>query len=91
MERLFTRVAGRIAYWAGSPIAFALCIVFVLIWLVSGPVFGFSDSWQLIINTSTTIITFMIVFLVQNTQNRDIEPRRVCRRLHVWMPRFMQG
>ena len=71
MERLFTRVAGRIAYWAGSPIAFALCIVFVLIWLVSGPVFGFSDSWQLIINTSTTITTFLMVFLIQNTQNRD--------------------
>lgn len=71
MERIFTRLSGKIAYWAGSPVAFVICLAFVLIWLLSGPLFGFSDSWQLIINTSTTIITFLMVFLIQNTQNRD--------------------
>ena len=71
MEHFFTRLAGKIAYWAGSPWAFVGCIAFVLLWLLSGPIFQFSDTWQLIINTSTTIITFLMVFLIQNTQNRD--------------------
>ncbi|MGA0616916.1 low affinity iron permease family protein [Paracoccus sp. KR1-242] len=71
MEKFFTRLAGRISYWAGSPLAFVACVGFVVLWLASGPVFGFSDTWQLIINTSTTIITFLMVFLIQNTQNRD--------------------
>lgn len=71
MERFFTHLAGRIAYWAGAPMAFVACIGFVVIWLFSGPLFHFSDTWQLIINTSTTIITFIMVFLIQNTQNRD--------------------
>lgn len=71
MSRLFTRFANVVSRWTGRPIAFVICISAVLIWALSGPVFGFSDTWQLIINTSTTIVTFLMVFLIQNTQNRD--------------------
>ena len=71
MEKAFGRVAGIVAHAAGRPAAFLLCCAVVVIWAVSGPVFGFSDTWQLIINTGTTIITFLMVFLIQNTQNRD--------------------
>jgi low affinity Fe/Cu permease len=71
MGKLFTRFANKVAEGVGSPIAFVLCVVFVLTWALTGPVFGFSDTWQLVINTSTTIITFLMVFLIQNTQNRD--------------------
>jgi low affinity Fe/Cu permease len=70
-SRLFTRFAGRIAHAAGRPIAFVLCCAVIVAWAASGPVFGFSDTWQLIINTGTTIVTFLMVFLIQNTQNRD--------------------
>jgi low affinity Fe/Cu permease len=69
--RLFTRIANEIAFAAGKPVAFILCCLIVVVWGVSGPIFGFSDTWQLIINTGTTIITFLMVFLIQNTQNRD--------------------
>jgi low affinity Fe/Cu permease len=71
MRKLFTRFANKVSEWAGSPYAFLLCIAAVVIWALSGPMFGFSDTWQLVINTSTTIITFLMVFLIQNTQNRD--------------------
>ena len=71
MEKLFTKIAGRVAYAAGKPVTFLLCCGAVLVWAISGPLFGFSDTWQLIINTSTTIVTFLMVFLIQNTQNRD--------------------
>ncbi|EHK58643.1 low affinity iron permease family protein [Allomesorhizobium alhagi] len=67
----FTRIANRVAHVAGMPAAFIACCLVVLVWAVSGPLFGFSDTWQLIINTGTTIITFLMVFLIQNTQNRD--------------------
>jgi low affinity Fe/Cu permease len=56
---------------AGHPSTFGLAVTVILIWAVTGPLFGFSDSWQLVINTSTTIVTFLMVFLIQNTQNRD--------------------
>jgi low affinity Fe/Cu permease len=56
---------------AGNPITFIVCAAYVFIWACTGPLFGFSDTWQLVINTSTTIITFLMVFLIQNTQNRD--------------------
>lgn len=69
--KLFTRIANEIAFAAGKPIAFILCCLIVVVWGISGPIFGFSDTWQLIINTGTTIITFLMVFLIQNTQNRD--------------------
>ena len=57
--------------WIGSPWAFVAAVIGVVVWLASGPVFRYSDTWQLVINTSTTIITFLIVFLIQNTQNHD--------------------
>ncbi len=71
MEKLFTKVATAVAHAAGKPTAFILCCAIILLWALSGPVFGFSDTWQLIINTGTTIVTFLMVFLIQNTQNRD--------------------
>jgi low affinity Fe/Cu permease len=71
MEKLFTKVATAVAHAAGKPAAFILCCAIIVLWALSGPVFGFSDTWQLIINTGTTIVTFLMVFLIQNTQNRD--------------------
>ncbi|MBX3476276.1 MAG: low affinity iron permease family protein [Brevundimonas sp.] len=71
MERLFIRFANQTAKVAGKPWTFVACLVIVLVWAVSGPIFGFNETWQLIINTGTTIITFLMVFLIQNTQNRD--------------------
>lgn len=68
---LFHRFAKLTANVTGTPGTFALCVLIILIWALTGPLFGFSDSWQLIINTGTTIITFLMVFLIQNTQNRD--------------------
>ncbi|MDR6631312.1 low affinity Fe/Cu permease [Phyllobacterium sp. 1468] len=69
--KLFTRIANNVALAAGKPLTFILCCLTVVVWGVTGPIFGFSDTWQLIINTGTTIITFLMVFLIQNTQNRD--------------------
>ena len=69
----FSEFARRLAMWTGRPIAFLIAAGAVLLWALSGPFFGFSDTWQLVINTSTTIITFLMVFLIQNTQNRDTE------------------
>lgn len=71
MERFFARFATATAHATGSPAAFILCVAAVVIWAFSGPFFGFSETWQLVINTGTTIITFLMVFLIQNTQNRD--------------------
>jgi low affinity Fe/Cu permease len=67
----FTRFAKKTAQLAGRPIAFGLALGTILVWGITGPIFGFSDTWQLIINTGTTIVTFLMVFLIQNTQNRD--------------------
>ena len=67
----FSSVASAVSRWTGRPLTFLLCIGIVIVWAVSGPLFGFSDTWQLVINTGTTIITFLMVFLIQNTQNRD--------------------
>ena len=71
MKNVFRVVAGRVSTWAGSAVVFLGAIVVVLVWASSGPLFHFSDTWQLVINTGTTIITFLMVFLIQNTQNRD--------------------
>ena len=71
IEKLFTKVANWVAHLAGLPATFAVCVLIVVVWGISGPFFGFSDTWQLVINTGTTIITFLMVFLIQNTQNRD--------------------
>jgi low affinity Fe/Cu permease len=67
----FHRFAARVAGIVGTPVAFLSAIAVVAIWAVLGPMFHFSDTWQLVINTGTTIVTFLIVFLIQNTQNRD--------------------
>jgi low affinity Fe/Cu permease len=67
----FSEMACATAHWAGKPLTFLAAVTAVVIWAASGPVFGFSDTWQLVINTSTTIITFLMVFLIQHTQNRD--------------------
>jgi low affinity Fe/Cu permease len=71
MERIFTRIAGAIASFTGRPLAFILALGTVVLWAITGPLFGFSEVWQLVINTGTTIVTFLMVFLVQNSQNRD--------------------
>ena len=70
---LFTVLAKRTSYWVGRPLTFSLMTLLVVVWAVSGPYFGYSDTWQLTINTGTTIITFLMVFLIQATQNRDAE------------------
>jgi low affinity Fe/Cu permease len=67
----FSNFARWTANGSGKPIAFAIALVTVLIWAATGPMFGYSDTWQLVINTGTTIVTFLMVFLIQNTQNRD--------------------
>jgi low affinity Fe/Cu permease len=71
MNVLFTRFANLVAHAAGKPVTFVLCCAAIIVWAASGPMFGFSDTWQLVINTGTTIVTFLMVFLIQNTQNRD--------------------
>ena len=73
----FTRFAKQSSRLAGKPIAFLLATAVVVLWLATGPLFGFSDTWQLVINTGTTIVTFLMVFLIQNTQNRDTEAIQV--------------
>ena len=68
--RLFSRLSGR-------ALAFNIAMAIILVWIISGPIFGFSDTWQLVINTATTIVTFLMVFLIQHTQNRDSEAVQV--------------
>jgi low affinity Fe/Cu permease len=69
--KLFTKFSNGIARAAGRPATFVACCALVVVWALSGPIFGFSDTWQLVINTGTTVITFLMVFVIQNTQNRD--------------------
>lgn len=71
MDRFFTRIATAVSAAVGQPWAFMLASLCIIIWAASGPLFGFSDTWQLVVNTSTTIITFLMVFVIQNSQNRD--------------------
>ena len=68
---LFTRLSQATAHWAGKPQTFFIALSIIVVWAASGPFFGFNDTWQLVINTSTTIITFLMVFLIQHTQNAD--------------------
>jgi len=70
-SEMFSSMACTVAHWTGKPIAFLIAAALVIIWAATGPLFGYSDTWQLVINTSTTIVTFLMVFLIQNTQNRD--------------------
>ncbi len=67
----FAKFAQATAQWTGHPFTFLLAVAVVLVWIVTGPIFDYSDTWQLVINTGTTIVTFLMVFLIQNTQNRD--------------------
>ena len=73
----FTRFAKKVSRASGAPSAFLVAAAVVLVWAATGPVFGFSDTWQLVINTGTTIVTFLMVFLIQNTQYRDAEAVQV--------------
>jgi low affinity Fe/Cu permease len=70
-DSLFDRFAKWTSRAVGHPATFAAAVIIILVWAITGPIFGFSNTWQLVINTSTTIITFLMVFLIQNTQNRD--------------------
>ena len=71
MDKSFAKFANATARITGSPPAFLICLLLVAAWALSGPIFKFSETWQLVINTGTTIVTFLMVFLIQNTQNRD--------------------
>lgn len=85
MNERFHRFAARIAEWSGTPGAFLLAFSVVAAWIVTGPLFGFSNTWQLVINTATTIVTFLMVFLIQNTQNRDAKA------LHLKLDELLRG
>lgn len=74
---IFTRFARKVSTLSGRPLTFCLATLTIVVWAVTGPLFGFSDTWQLVINTGTTIITFLMVFLIQNTQNRDTEALQI--------------
>ena len=67
----FSKIASDVSRWTGRPLTFLACCAVVLVWGATGPIFHYSDTWQLIINTGTTVVTFLMVFLIQNTQNRD--------------------
>jgi low affinity Fe/Cu permease len=71
MKQKFTQIVDRITHLLGTPGALATATLVILVWAITGPLFGFSDTWQLVINTSTTIVTFLMVFVIQNAQNRD--------------------
>jgi low affinity Fe/Cu permease len=73
----FTRAAKWASHTAGRPMTFTIAVAILLLWAITGPIFKFSDTWQLVINTGTTIITFLMVFLIQNTQNRDTEALQI--------------
>ena len=70
-SKTFTEISNRVSQATGRPATFASAVAIIILWAVTGPVFHFSDTWQLIVNTGTTIVTFLMVFLIQNTQNRD--------------------
>ena len=72
-RRMFEKLAQQATKRAGSPLAFSVALAVILVWGITGPIFGFSDSWQLVINTGTTIVTFLMVFLIQHTQNKDTQ------------------
>ena len=74
---LFARLANITATWTGAPSAFMAAFAVVVLWALTGPLFSYSDTWQLVINTGTTIITFLMVFLIQNTQNRDTKALQI--------------
>jgi len=71
ISKFFDHFAAHVTHWAGSPIAFGMALCAVLLWAITGPVFGYSETWQLVVNTGTTIVTFLMVFLIQQNQNKD--------------------
>lgn len=73
----YSQFAKAAAHFCGRPRVFTLAVAVIVVWVITGPMFGFSDTWQLVINTGTTIVTFLMVFLIQNTQNRDTEAIQV--------------
>jgi low affinity Fe/Cu permease len=73
MNEFFHKFSHKMSQLVGSPWSFILAVTVIIVWVITGPIFGFSDTWQLIINTGTTIVTFLMVFLIQNTQNRDAQ------------------
>ena len=77
MERLFSLFASKISEWSGRPFGFVSAFALIVIWAASGPFFGFSELWQLAVNTGTTIITFLMVFVIQNSQNRDTQALQI--------------
>jgi low affinity Fe/Cu permease len=85
MRELFRRFAGRASDWVGSPAAFVIGLTLIVIWGLTGPLFNYSDTWQLVVNTATTIVTFLMVFLIQNTQNRD------ARAIHLKLDELLRG
>lgn len=85
MREAFRRFATHTAEWVGSPSAFVVALTLIVAWAVSGPFFHYSDTWQLAVNTATTIVTFLMVFLIQNTQNRD------ARAIHLKLDELLRG
>jgi len=85
MRDAFRHFANRVSDWTGSPWAFISAVAAILGWATTGPLFGYSDSWQLVINTGTTIVTFLMVFLIQNTQNRDAKA------IHLKLDELLRG
>jgi len=85
MREAFRRFATRTSEWVGTPAAFVIGLTLIVLWGLTGPLFGYSDSWQLVINTTTTIITFLMVFLIQYTQNRD------ARTIHLKLDELLRG
>ena len=85
MREVFRRFSGRTAESVGSPAAFVIGLTLIVLWALTGPLFGYSDSWQLVVNTATTIITFLMVFLIQATQNRD------ARAIHLKLDELLRG
>src|SRR3546814_17517230 len=71
MDRIFTAFARTIASWTGQPLAFIFALLLIVLWIICGPIFQFSDTWQLVVNTATTIITLLMVFVIQNDKNSD--------------------
>lgn len=85
MNDLFHKIAAHVSAAAGNPTTFLVAVLIIIIWAFSGKTFGYSDTWQLIINTGTTIVTFLMVFLIQNTQNRD------ARAVHLKLDELIKG
>ena len=85
MRYLFRRFATLTSDWVGTPGAFVLGLTLIVLWAATGPVFGYSDSWQLVVNTATTIVTFLMVFLIQATQNRDAKA------IHLKLDELLRG